>query len=121
MRYRYRWENRSINTPSASCSRAPSASTSPRSSRAKPTLASDDEEFDMSIGMLRPVAVALLTAVVLSPPVAAAPASAGDLSVTLKPAAAAENGLIPYLDVIIAAPIADVSPGQPLLRVPLVI
>jgi hypothetical protein len=76
----------------------------------------------MPVGMARPIiAVAFLSAVLLSPPVAAAPAPAGDLSVTLKPAATAANGLIPYLDVIVAAPIADVSPGQPLLRVPLVI
>ena len=71
--------------------------------------------------MFRPVTIGLLSAVVLSMPVAAAPVSAGDLRVTLEPAAPAANGLIHYLDVIVTAPIAKVSPGQPLLRLPLVI
>jgi hypothetical protein len=80
------------------------------------------EEFNVPVRrIVRPIIVVLLSAVVLSLPVAVAPASAGDLRVTLKPAAPAANGLIPYLDVIAAAPIADVAPGQPLLRLPLVV
>jgi hypothetical protein len=72
-------------------------------------------------GMVRLVTVGLLSAVVLSMPAAGAPVPAGDLRVTLKPAAPAANGSIPYLDVIVTAPIAEVSPGQPLIRLPLVI
>ncbi|MEA3182205.1 MAG: hypothetical protein QOI59_5728 [Gammaproteobacteria bacterium] len=70
---------------------------------------------------VRPGTVVILLAVVLSLPVAAAPVSGGDLLVTLEPAAPGANGLIPYLDVIVAVPVADVSPGQSLLRLPLVI
>lgn len=62
------------------------------------------------------VLLAMLTLVARAAPAASMPR----LDITLKPAAPAANGNIPYVDVQVVAPAMDVPTGQPLLQLPLV-